>query len=110
MAAFLVDAQLPPGLAFFLRESSHQAWHVQEIGMGAAKDREIAAKAISLKAVLVSKDDDFALMKQAGNFPGRLLWVRCGNTSNSDIRARFKNALPEILSAFENGETLVELD
>ncbi len=30
---FLVDAQLPPALAQFLREFSHDAEHVHEIGL-----------------------------------------------------------------------------
>lgn len=42
---FLVDAQLPPALCGWLRARGHDAVHVVDIGMLAASDASIAARA-----------------------------------------------------------------
>lgn len=57
---FLIDAQLPPGLARWLGERGHRAEHVNELGLGAAPDSVIEARARELRAVIWSKDADFA--------------------------------------------------
>ena len=49
---FLVDAQLPPGLASWLAEQGHTAQHVVELDLG--------DNALSLDAIIVTKDEDFA--------------------------------------------------
>jgi predicted nuclease of predicted toxin-antitoxin system len=38
---FIVDAQLPPALAHWLREQGHQAEHVTEVGLREADDSPI---------------------------------------------------------------------
>ena len=65
---FLVDAQLPPALCAWLRERGHQAVHVFEMGMEAASDAEIAARAEADGAVLVSKDEDFVTLRLPERF------------------------------------------
>jgi predicted nuclease of predicted toxin-antitoxin system len=60
---FLVDAQLPPALCGWLRERGHEAVHVFEIGLIAASDEAVAARAEADGAVLVSKDEDFVTLR-----------------------------------------------
>jgi predicted nuclease of predicted toxin-antitoxin system len=74
---FLVDAQLPPGLCEWLRARAHEAEHV---GPGATADTAIADRAERDGAVLVSKDEDFRLLRLPDRFA--LLWLRCGNVTN----------------------------
>ena len=71
---FLIDAQLPPGLARWFRTKGHEADHVFEIGLGAASDREIAERAEADNAVLASKDEDFLILRLPDRFA--LLWMR----------------------------------
>ncbi len=78
---FLVDAQLPPGLARWFVAHGYGAEHVFEIGMGAARDVDIASRAEADGAVLVSKDDDFLTLRLPDRFA--LLWLRCGNTKRA---------------------------
>lgn len=82
---FLIDAQLPPALCGWLRERGHEAVHVAEIGMIAASDAEIAARAEADDAVLVSKDEDFVTLRLPDRFA--FLWLRCGNASNRALAA-----------------------
>jgi predicted nuclease of predicted toxin-antitoxin system len=60
---FLIDAQLPPALARHLESLGHEATHVADFGMEAARDTEIWSRASVMHAVLVSKDEDFVTMR-----------------------------------------------
>lgn len=51
---FLVDAQLPPALCRWLETRGAQAFHVSEIGLGAARDAAIAAHAAAESMALTS--------------------------------------------------------
>jgi len=82
---FLIDAQLPPALCAWLSGRNHQATHVVDIGMIAASDAEIAAKAESDEVVLISKDEDFVTLRLPDRFA--FPWLRCGNTTNRALFA-----------------------
>jgi len=53
---FLIDAQLPPGLARRLAARGYPAEHVNRIGMGAAGDNAIWRHAARTGAALITKD------------------------------------------------------
>lgn len=60
---FLVDVQLPPALARWLVERGHQAGHVADLGIAGASDRVVWERAAITGAVIVTKDEDFALRR-----------------------------------------------
>jgi hypothetical protein len=61
---FLVDAQLPPALARWLGErGGHEVEHVADLGMIGVSDAAIAEHAQAAGAVLVSKDEDFLVLR-----------------------------------------------
>ena len=104
---FLVDAQLPPGLCGWLRERGHHAVHVSEIGMIAASDRDIAARAEADGAVLVSKDEDFVTLRLSDRFA--FLWLRCGNAINRALAEWLETRWARIEALLEQGERFVEV-
>lgn len=104
---FLVDAQLPPALARWLRERGHMADHVGEIGMVAASNAAIAARAEADGAVLVTKDEDFVVLRLPDRFA--LLWLRCGNATNRALAAWLQLRWMRIEALLEAGERLVEV-
>jgi len=57
---FLVDAQLPPGLARWLADQGHSVQHVNDIGLAGAEDSVIWNHALGVDAIIVIKDEDFA--------------------------------------------------
>jgi predicted nuclease of predicted toxin-antitoxin system len=58
---FLVDAQLSPALARQIEALGHSAEHVFECRLGTAADHAIRSYAASTSAVIVTKDEDFAI-------------------------------------------------
>lgn len=106
---FLVDAQLPPALARRLVEGGHEAEHVGDSGMQAASDAAIWDYAARQRAVIVTKDEDFAQRKTLTGTGPAVVWIRQPNTRRRPLLAWFDRVLPEILSALDRGETLIEI-
>jgi predicted nuclease of predicted toxin-antitoxin system len=105
---FLVDAQLPPALARHIQSLGHTAEHVADLGLEKAADGRIRTKAADLGAVIVTKDEDFAVHRILHQGPS-VVWVRIGNTRRAELLRRFDTELPKIIAALERGETLIEL-
>jgi predicted nuclease of predicted toxin-antitoxin system len=74
-----------------------------------APDAVIWRQATEKVAVVVSKDDDFALRAQMGATGPAVVWVRYGNVRRVELLRRFTAAGPSILDALNRGETLMEL-
>ncbi len=104
---FLIDAQLPPGLAHWFEARGHEAAHVHHLGLGAASDSDIAARAESDGFVLVSKDEDFVRIRLPDRFP--LLWLRCGNTTNQALARWIDERWERVEELLESGERMIEL-
>ena len=63
---FLVDANMPRSTLALLASLGHHAEHVRDIGLGHAPDAEIAAHARKRESVIVTRDVDFADIR---NYP-----------------------------------------
>ncbi len=106
---FLVDAQLPPALADWLRIRGHEAQAVRDIGLRDADDREIWTRAARDGAVIVTKDEDFAMLATANADGPRILWVRTGNLVNRLLLARLAAMWPEIETHLATDARVVEV-
>ena len=105
---FLIDAQLPLGLAQWLAAKGYPSDHVNDLGLGAASDDEIEAKAREMQAVIWSKDNDFA--DRARRLPGlQVVWLRFGNTTSASLQTKLERHLPAIEAALMDGESLIEI-
>jgi predicted nuclease of predicted toxin-antitoxin system len=105
---FLVDAQLPPALARRLESLGHRAEHVADHGMTSASDNAIWEYAASVGAVIVTKDEDFAIRRLLTAGPA-IVWLRLGNSRRVALLARIEAELPVVVAALERGEALVEV-
>jgi predicted nuclease of predicted toxin-antitoxin system len=56
----------------------------------------------------VTKDRDFSLLRAASDNGPVILWVRAGNADNRTLITQMMRALPEIVSAIERGEAVIE--
>lgn len=105
-----LDAQLAPSLAPWISEQfTVTATPIRELGLRDARDRDIFFEARQADAVVMTKDLDFVgLLRQHGP-PPRVIWLRCGNTSNARLRQLLDTALPQALALLDAGESLVEI-
>lgn len=85
----------------------HEAAHVGEIGLIAADDEQIAARAEADRAVLVSKDEDFVRLRLPDRYA--LLWLRRGNTTNRALYAWLEPRWGRIEALLAAGEQHVEV-
>lgn len=105
-----IDAQLPPVLAGWIRETfGIEAHAVRDLGLRDAKDPAIFKAARDAKVVVMSKDEDFRFLVERLGPPPQVLWITCGNTSNVRLRAILTKSLPTALELLERGEPLVEI-
>ncbi len=104
---FLVDAQLPPGLCIWLASKGHVADHVAALGLMAASDRRIADEAEGRGLILISKDEDFLLIRLPDRFA--FLWLRVGNATNRALSAWLEHRWATIETMLSSGERLIEV-
>ncbi len=105
---FIVDDQLPVALARWLTAQGHEAKHVYDIGLTGATDRVIWEIVRMQGAVMVTKDADFINLQR--QLPGpAVVWLTLGNCSKVTLLTAMEKGLPELLSALDAGEILVEV-
>jgi predicted nuclease of predicted toxin-antitoxin system len=105
-----LDAHLSPALAPWL-ESNFQlsALPVRDLGLRDAQDHPIFTAAKEAHAIVMTKDADFAELVERLGPPPQVIWLRCGNTSNEELRSLFAGRLREVLDRLAVGEPIVEL-
>ena len=106
---FIVDAQLPPALARWLTEAGYEAKHVEEIGLRNADDSPIWRYVMEHGAVLLTKDEDFAMRARQSRQPPLIVWLRIGNCSNRALQAWFAPLLPQIVTEINRGQRFIEV-
>ena len=104
---FLVDAQLPPALCQWLWARGHEAVHVIDIGLGGAGDNAIADRAVADQAMIISKDEDFLILRLPDRFG--LVWLRCGNATNRALTVWLDARWDRVEALLAAGEGLIEL-
>ncbi|MBI2172131.1 MAG: DUF5615 family PIN-like protein [Chloroflexi bacterium] len=105
-----LDAHLSPRLVPWIQARfGVQCQSVIDMGLHTAKDSRICSLAREAASVVVTKDADFVRLLRAQGPTPQVLWIRCGNTSNSSLRSILEAALPPALQLLERGEPLVEV-
>ncbi len=106
---FLIDAQLPPALVARIAAKGHQAWHVDDIDLRHASDREVLGWAFAEGCILITKDRDFAPTPLNAPPVIQIVWVRIGNCSNRLLFERFDACWADIEAFLEEGHAVVEM-
>lgn len=86
-----------------------EAESVRSLGLRNATDPEIYEAAKKVDAVVMSKDDDFIRLIEQGGSPPKLIWITCGNTSNTKMREILSTTLLKAKELLESGENVVEI-
>jgi len=83
---FLVDAQLPRGIAAHLRSAGDDAIHTLDLSNGnRTTDTEIRRIAVESSRVLITKDADFVASHLVSGQPAKLLLISTGNIGNAEL-------------------------
>jgi len=81
----LFDQNLPYCLVKSLAGLYPDSTHVRLIGLESADDETIWNYARTHGYTIVSKDSDFHQRSFLQGFPPKVIWIRCGNSSTSQI-------------------------
>lgn len=106
---FLVDAQLPPALAHFLKSKGHEAAHVVDFDLEAADDTAVWKFALRSSFVIITKDEDFRDRALLSKNSARVVLIRLGNCSNRALIEWLGPVLPGIVERLDAGERLIEV-
>ncbi|MBD2743481.1 DUF5615 family PIN-like protein [Coleofasciculus sp. FACHB-1120] len=105
-----VDAQLSPGIAPWIANTfGVTAVALRDIGLRDAEDYEIFEAAKAQGAIVMTKDRDFVDLVDRYGVPPQIIWLTCGNTSNTRLQEILSATLPEALELLRTGEMLVEI-
>ncbi len=108
---FLLDMNLPPAMADWLRSSGHDAVHIREIGLAHLPDREVFTRAAEDGRIVVTFDLDFgeiAGLERATGSGVVLLRLRLGRQHY--LRQRLQAAVAQATEALQAGAIVVVED
>jgi predicted nuclease of predicted toxin-antitoxin system len=106
---FLIDDQLPVGLARWIEAQGTIAQHVSDVGLTGQVDRQIWRYAATAAAIIVTKDSDFSILRRLEPHGPAVVWLRIGNTRKAPLFAWMDVHWPMIITALQRGELLVEV-
>jgi len=106
-----IDAQLSPAIAAWINRnySDIEAKSVRSVGLRDATDHEIFEQARQQDVIIMSKDNNFIKLIEENGPPPKLIWVTCGNTSNTRMREILSKSLHKAKELLEREETVVEI-
>jgi len=92
----LFDQNLSPKLVKRLADLYPNSDHLDLLGLGAAEDTLVWEHAKDNGFVVVTKDADFADLSVLRGFPPKVVWIRRGNCSTTDIEDLLRDHNSEI--------------
>lgn len=99
----LFDQNLSYKLASRLAELFPGSTHVRNIGLESADDPDVWKYAIENDFIIVSKDSDMHDRSLVFGYPPKVIWVRLGNCSTSDVEDLFRKH-KDIIVVFRDDE------
>jgi predicted nuclease of predicted toxin-antitoxin system len=105
-----LDAHLSPSIARWIAETfAVDCASVRDLGLRDALDPSIFAAARAAGATVMTKDADFPKMVERLGPPPRVIWLRCGNTSNAALKDLLLREFPACVVRLADGDAIVEL-
>ena len=105
-----IDAHLSPAIAVWITSTfGITAIALRDMGLRDAEDPEILEAAKAEGVVLMTKDSDFVDLANRFGAPPKIIWLRCGNTSNAQLQNILRSTLLDSLELLRSGEVLVEI-
>ena len=106
---FIVDAQLPKRLSYFLQSKGYDSIHTLELTRkNSTSDQQIIDFAMTQERVVISKDEDFLESQMVNSTPKKLVLVKTGNIRNTELLQIFDSSIDVITQMLERSN-LVEI-
>lgn len=94
---FLVDQPVSPRLAAWLTLVGHDAFHVRDRGLSAAKDERIFSVAAAEHRIIITADLDFSrILAVSGRDSPGLILFRAGNITDDLMLALLRTTLERV--------------
>lgn len=103
----LLDHNLSPKLVSRLADLYPGSSHVYLLGLETADDRAVWEYARREGYTIVSKDSDYNDLSLLLGFPPKLVWIRRGNCSVSEIEVILRAHHAEVSSLLEDPESSI---
>jgi|TARA_B100000315_G_scaffold256507_1_gene302581 predicted nuclease of predicted toxin-antitoxin system len=100
---FLFDQNLSPRLQDLLADLYPGSIHVRAVGLKSADDEAVWSYAAQHGLTIVSKDSDFRQRSFLFAHPPKVVWVRRGNCSTTEVEAMLRGH-HDNLATFEQDE------
>jgi predicted nuclease of predicted toxin-antitoxin system len=98
----LFDENLSHKLVRLLADLCPDSIHVREVGMQAADDTQVWDYARNNGLMIVSKDSDMHQRSFVFGYPPKVIWVRLGNCSTSDVEQLMRRHFAAIQAFYED--------
>jgi predicted nuclease of predicted toxin-antitoxin system len=105
----LFDHNLSPRLVHRLTDLYPDTSHVFLVGLDRASDLAVWAYAQTNDSIIVTKDSDFSDVSVLRGFPPKVIWLRLGNCTTSDVERTLRNGYAAI-DGFANDPTVGVLE
>jgi len=92
----LFDQNISPSLVALLADLFPESLHVRTVGLERATDDSVWRFALERGFAIVTKDSDFQERSQMAGSAPRVVWIRRGNCSTSEIEAMLRKHAPHI--------------
>ena len=108
---FLLDMNLSPAMADWLRGEGHDAVHARDIGFSALPDRDLFAHAVTEDRILITFDLDFGdIVGAAGGAGLGVLLLRLRSPRQAHMRQRVQTAISVSAEALIAGAVVLVED
>ena len=94
----LFDENLAPRLVTALADLYPGSAHVREVGLAGTADLAVWEYAGAGGFLLVSKDEDFHRLSVLRGFPPKVVWIRLGNCSTSEIELLLRKRFEQVMT------------
>jgi predicted nuclease of predicted toxin-antitoxin system len=98
----LFEQNLSPRLVNRLADIFPDSNHVDNLGMAQADDSDVWVYAQNKGFVIVTKDGDYNELLILCGFPPKIIWIRRGNCSTSEIEAMLRTHINDIQTLFDD--------
>lgn len=107
---FLIDGQISKKISIWLKaEFGYEAFHIKDLGLQFAEDKQVFKKAKDLGLIIITKDRDFLDLQMRLGSPPKIIWVTSGNTSNEKLKQIFSQLFPQAIELLKQEYNFIEI-